>query len=58
LKNLEAFQRLWNRNKPNEKIPEDGKYGEATANAFNKAPCNGWVSVKLNETSTSILNLK
>ncbi len=41
-KNLEAFQRLWNKHNPNAKISEDGIYGPATANAFNKSPCNGW----------------
>lgn len=40
--NLIAFQRLWNRNNPNALISDDGVYGPATANAFNKSPCNGW----------------
>jgi hypothetical protein len=43
-KNLQAFQRLWNRHNPNAKIAEDGIYGPATANAFNKSPCNGWAA--------------
>ena len=43
-KNLIAFQRLWNRHNPNAKISEDGIYGPATANAFNKAPCGGWAA--------------
>ena len=51
-KNLQAFQRLWNRYNPNAKISEDGIYGPATANAFNKAPCNGWAA-RLEEESTT-----
>ena len=43
-KNLMAFQRLWNRHNPTAKISEDGIYGPATANALNKAPCNGWAA--------------
>ena len=41
-KNLIAFQRLWNKHNPKNKISEDGIYGPATANALNKSPCNGW----------------
>lgn len=40
--NLLAFQRLWNRNNPNNKIDEDGVYGPATADAFYNSPCDGW----------------
>ena len=45
--NLVAFQRLWNRYNPTARISEDGLYGPATANAFNRAPCNGWTSAVL-----------
>lgn len=41
-KNLLAFQRLWNRHNPNNKISEDGIYGPQTENALKNAPCNGW----------------
>lgn len=41
-KNLLAFQRLWNRYNPNNKISEDGIYGSQTENALYHAPCNGW----------------
>jgi hypothetical protein len=40
--NLLAFQRLWNRYNPNNKISEDGMYGPQTENALYHAPCNGW----------------
>ena len=40
--NLQAFQRLWNRYNPNNKIAEDGIYGPDTEKALYNAPCNGW----------------
>ena len=40
--NLLAFQRLWNRNNPNDKIAEDGIYGERTNHALYHAPCGGF----------------
>jgi hypothetical protein len=40
-KNLQAFQRLWNRHNGN-KLVEDGIYGPATANALYNTPCGGW----------------
>ena len=40
--NLIAFQRLWNRYHPSNKIAEDGIYGTNTANAFANTPCNGF----------------
>lgn len=39
---LRAFQRLWNRNNPADRITEDGLYGSNTAARLMKAPCNGW----------------
>ena len=50
-KNLVAFQRLWNKNNPTAKISEDGIYGPATANAFNKAPCGGWPAKVVEEAA-------
>jgi len=41
-KNIMAFQKLWNRYNPKNKIPEDGIYGTETVNALNNSPCNGW----------------
>lgn len=41
-KNLKAFQRLWNRNNPNNQIAEDGVYGPDSANALYNSPCDGW----------------
>jgi len=39
---LLAFQKLWNKNNPNNKIAEDGIYGSETEKAFYNSPCNGW----------------
>lgn len=40
-KNLQAFQRLWNRYN-SDTISEDGIYGPMTESALNRAPCSGW----------------
>ncbi len=37
-----AFQRLWNRNNPNDKIAEDGEYGPATEERLGKSPVGGF----------------
>jgi hypothetical protein len=37
-----AFQRLWNRNNPNDKIAEDGSYGDGTAQRLAKSPVGGF----------------
>lgn len=39
---VKAFQRLWNRNHPEDRIDEDGVYGTQTANRLAKAPVNGF----------------
>lgn len=39
---VQAFQRLWNRNNPNDKIAEDGDYGGATASRLAQAPVGGF----------------
>ncbi len=38
-----AFQRLWNRNNPNDKIAEDGAYGPMTEARLAKAPVGGFL---------------
>ena len=40
--NLKAFQQLNNKHNPSQPIPEDGVYTAATADALNRAPCDGW----------------
>jgi hypothetical protein len=40
--NVEAFQRLWNRNNPNDRIDEDGIYGPATADRLSRSPSGGF----------------
>lgn len=39
---VRAFQRLWNRNNPSDKISEDGVYGPATEARLAKAPVGGF----------------
>ena len=39
---VRAFQRLWNRNNPNDKIAEDGLYGPATEARLAKSPVGGF----------------
>jgi hypothetical protein len=39
---VKAFQRLWNRNNPNDKIAEDGDYGPQTEARLKKSPANGF----------------
>jgi len=40
--NVEAFQRLWNRNHPSDRISEDGLYGNETAMRLAKSPSGGF----------------
>jgi N-acetylmuramoyl-L-alanine amidase len=37
-----AFQQLWNKNHPNNKIDEDGGFGAQTESALNKSPSEGF----------------
>jgi hypothetical protein len=37
-----AFQKLWNRNTPKEKIPESGRYDEKTEGALKRSPADGF----------------
>lgn len=37
-----AFQQLWNKNHPNEKIGEDGVWGAKTQSALNRSPSTGF----------------
>lgn len=41
-RDVAAFQRLWNRNNPNDKIAEDGSYGPATETRLRSAPSEGF----------------
>jgi uncharacterized protein (TIGR03382 family) len=41
-KDVRAFQRLWNRNRPNDKITVDGIYGPQTAARLKRAPATGF----------------
>jgi Synergist-CTERM protein sorting domain-containing protein len=43
-KDVLAFQRLWNRNKPNDKISEDGAYGPQTEARLKSAPATGFAA--------------
>jgi D-alanyl-D-alanine carboxypeptidase len=39
---VKAFQRLWNRNHPEDKIAEDGAYGDTTETRLAKSPIGGF----------------
>jgi len=39
-----AFQRLWNRNHPNDQIGEDGDYGPMTESRLEQAPATGFAT--------------
>ena len=39
---MKAFQRLWNRNHPGDKIATDGAWGPQTEARMNKAPAGGF----------------
>lgn len=39
---VKAFQRLWNRNHPSDKIVVDGEWGENTKSRLKKAPSSGF----------------
>ena len=39
---VKAFQRLWNRNHPTDKIPEDGVYGASTESRLARSPVGGF----------------
>jgi len=41
---VEAFQRLWNRNNPNDKISEDGDWGPQTRTRLQKSPAAGFAT--------------
>jgi hypothetical protein len=41
---VKAFQRLWNRNNPSDRIAEDGAYGPQTAERLRRAPLTGFAS--------------
>ena len=39
---VQAFQKLWNQNNPNDLIDEDGIYGPTTANRLGRSPVEGF----------------
>jgi MYXO-CTERM domain-containing protein len=41
---VRAFQRLWNRNNPNDTIAEDGAYGPMTAARLERSPVGGFAT--------------
>ena len=57
-KDVSAFQRLWNRNHPEDKIAEDGDYGAQTANRLAKAPAQGFpIGATCNASPTDVAAL-
>ena len=53
---VQAFQRLWNRNNPNDRITEDGSYGPATAQRLRNSPAGGFPQGSSCGAETSITN--
>ncbi len=49
---VRAFQRLWNRNRPNDPIEEDGTYGPSTATRLEQSPIGGFAKGAICNTST------
>lgn len=47
-----AFQRLWNRNNPGDRITEDGSYGWATSSRLARAPAEGFAKGAICTTVT------
>ncbi|MBD1918579.1 MULTISPECIES: peptidoglycan-binding protein [Cyanophyceae] len=39
---VKAFQQLWNKNNPGDKISEDGQWGDQTQSRLNKSPVRGF----------------
>lgn len=44
---VQAFQRLWNKNNPNDRIAEDGDFGPETEKRLNQSPINGFSGSRL-----------
>ena len=49
---IKAFQRLWNKNNPNDKIAEDGQYGPNTEARLAKSPAGGFANAGCNVAPT------
>jgi len=52
-----AFQILWNRNNPNDKIAEDGQYGPATEARLQKSPAGGFAKGATCGSAKDVLEL-
>jgi peptidoglycan hydrolase-like protein with peptidoglycan-binding domain len=48
-KSILAFQQLWNKNNPNNKISEDGSFGPQTEAALNQTPAPGFAKAPWDE---------
>ncbi len=46
-----AFQKLWNRNHPNERLEEDGMWGPTTASRMNRSPISGFAKIATCEST-------
>jgi MYXO-CTERM domain-containing protein len=51
---VKAFQRLWNRNHPEDPIAEDGGYGAATETRLAKSPVGGFVQGACKSTDAGV----
>jgi hypothetical protein len=53
---VQAFQRLWNRNHPEDQIGEDGKYGDDTEKRLARSPAGGFaIGAKCDLAATSTM---
>src|SRR5262249_27193003 len=51
---VRAFQRLWNRNNPGDKIAEDGEWGPQTETRMKKSPASGFpIGAQCSDSSSS-----
>jgi uncharacterized protein (TIGR03382 family) len=53
-KDVRAFQRLWNRNHPNDKIAVDGDFGPRTADRLRRSPAKGFAKGALCSASLEV----
>ncbi|MBD2080624.1 peptidoglycan-binding protein [Leptolyngbya sp. FACHB-17] len=49
-KSIQAFQQLWNKNNPNDRIGEDGAFGPQTEGALNRSPAQGFAKAPWDDT--------
>jgi hypothetical protein len=51
---IQAFQKLWNKNHPNEKIKDDGLWGPKTESCLNRSPAMGFEKAPWDDKSRTL----